>query len=79
MAYLEAGEGRRCLRARLAGRLPHLVCGAGPLSKRHRVIAVSLRHFFPRTIGLRRDTYSIAQHVADVIAFIEQLDSARWI
>ena len=76
MAYLEVGEG------------PPLVCvhGAlgdfrtwsavlGPLSKKHRVIAVSLRHFFPEHWDGVGDTYSIAQHVADVIAFIEKLDA----
>ena len=75
MAYLEVGHG------------PPLVCvhGAlgdfctwsavlGPLSKRHRVVAVSLRHFFPEQWNGVGDTYSIAQHVADLIAFIEQLD-----
>ena len=46
----------------------------GPLSKKHRVIAVSLRHFFPEHWDGVGDTYSIAQHVADLIGFIEQLD-----
>jgi pimeloyl-ACP methyl ester carboxylesterase len=74
MAYLEVGEG------------PPLVCvhgslcdfriwstTLGPLSRRHRVIAVSLRHFFPDRWDGVGDTYSIAQHVEDVIAFIEQI------
>ena len=47
----------------------------GPLSKEHRVIAVSLRHFFPEHWDGVGDTYSIAQHVADVIGFIEKLDA----
>jgi pimeloyl-ACP methyl ester carboxylesterase len=76
MAYLEVGKG------------PPLVCvhGSlgdfrtwspvlGPLSKKHRVIAVSLRHFFPEHWDGVGDTYSIAQHVADVIGFIEKLDA----
>jgi pimeloyl-ACP methyl ester carboxylesterase len=76
MAYLEVGQG------------PPLVCvhGSlgdfrtwspvlGPLSKRHRVIAVSLRHFFPGHWDGVGDTYSIAQHVADVTAFIEKLEA----
>src|SRR3954453_15784866 len=76
MAYLEIGHG------------PPLVCVhgtlgdfrtwspvLGPLSRKHRVIAVSLRHFFPEHWDGIGDTYSIAQHVADVIAFIEQLDA----
>ena len=76
MAYLEVGHG------------PPLVCvhGSlgdfrtwspvlGPLSKKHRIIAVSLRHFFPEHWDGVGDTYSIAQHVADVIGFIEKLDT----
>jgi pimeloyl-ACP methyl ester carboxylesterase len=74
IAYLEVGHG------------PTLVCvhGSlcdfriwspvlGPLSKRHRVVALSLRHFFPAQWDGSGDTYSIAQHVADVIAFIDAL------
>jgi len=76
MAYLEAGNG------------PPLVCvhGSlgdfrtwspvlGPLSKKHRVIAISLRHFFPEHWDGVGDTYSIAQHVADLIGFVEKLDA----
>jgi pimeloyl-ACP methyl ester carboxylesterase len=47
----------------------------GPLSKAHRVIAVSLRHFFPDQWDGIGNTYSIAQHVDDVIGFIEKLDA----
>ena len=78
MAYLDVGRG------------PPLVCvhgslcdfriwGAvtGPLSARHRVIAVSLRHFFPEHWDGVDGSYSIAQHVEDVIAFIEKLDVGR--
>src|ERR1700761_7805460 len=76
MAYLEVGQG------------PPLVCvhGSmcdfriwsavlGPLTAKHRVIAVSLRHFFPEHWDGVGETYSIAQHVDDVIAFIERLDA----
>jgi len=75
MAYLDVGQG------------PPLVCvhGSlcdfriwssvlGPLSKTHRVIAPSLRHFFPEHWDGIGDTYSIAQHVDDVIGFIKRLD-----
>jgi pimeloyl-ACP methyl ester carboxylesterase len=78
MPYLEVGEG------------PPLVCvhGSlcdfrvwspvlGPLSRQHRVIAVSLRHFFPAHWDGQGDTYSIAQHVSDVIAFIEGFGAGR--
>jgi pimeloyl-ACP methyl ester carboxylesterase len=76
MPYLDVGHG------------PPLVCvhgslcdfrnwGAviGPLSQKHRVIAVSLRHFFPEHWDGVGDTYSIAQHVDDMIGFIEKLDA----
>jgi esterase len=76
MAYLEVGQG------------PPLVCVhgtlgdfrtwspvLGPLSKACRVIAVSLRHFFPEHWDGVGDDYSIAQHVADVAGFIEKLDA----
>src|ERR1700730_1729740 len=78
MAYLEVGKE--------TDQGPPLVCvhGSlcdfriwssvlGPLSTKHRVIAVSLRHFFPDHWDGVGNTYSIAQHVDDVIAFIEQL------
>jgi pimeloyl-ACP methyl ester carboxylesterase len=78
MAYLEVG--------RQTDQRPPLVCvhGSlcdfriwssvlGPLTKQHCVIAVSLRHFFPDRWNGVGDTYSIDQHVEDMIAFIEQL------
>jgi pimeloyl-ACP methyl ester carboxylesterase len=78
MAYLDIGQD--------TGQGPPLVCvhGSlsdfrvwsavlGPLTKKHRVIVVSLRHFFPEHWDGIGDTYSIAQHVSDVIAFIENL------
>jgi pimeloyl-ACP methyl ester carboxylesterase len=74
MAYLDIGEGQPlvCVHGSLCDfRVWSSVLG--PLSKKHRVIAVSLRHFFPERWDGNGDTYSIAQHVADTIAFIEQL------
>ena len=76
MAYLELGHGRPllCVHGSLCDfRIWSAVLG--PLSEHHRVIAVSLRHFFPERWDGVGDTYSIAQHVADVIAFIETLDT----
>jgi pimeloyl-ACP methyl ester carboxylesterase len=76
MAYLELGQGRPlvCVHGSLCDfRIWSAVLG--PLTRHHRVIAVSLRHFFPERWDGVSDTYSIAQHVADVIAFIEKLDS----
>ena len=76
MAYLEIGQGRPlvCVHGSLCDfRIWSVVLG--PLTQHHRVIAVSLRHFFPERWDGVSDTYSIAQHVADVIAFIEKLDT----
>src|SRR5580692_6197083 len=75
MAYLDVGEGPPlvCVHGSLCDfRIWH--CVLGPLSKKHRVIALSLRHFFPERWDGNGNTYSIAQHVSDVIGFIEQLD-----
>src|SRR3954464_11441223 len=79
MAYLEVGEDNKA---------PPLVCvhGSlcdfriwssvlGPLTRAHRVIAPSLRHFFPAQWDGIGDTYSTAQHVDDMIGFIEKLDA----
>jgi pimeloyl-ACP methyl ester carboxylesterase len=74
MAYLEVGEGRPlvCVHGTL-GDFRTWSAVMGPLSKRHRVIAVSLRHFFPEHWDGVGDDYRIARHVADVIGFIEKL------
>jgi pimeloyl-ACP methyl ester carboxylesterase len=78
MAYLEVGQE--------IGQGPPLVCVhgtlgdfrtwsavLGPLSKSYRVIPVSLRHFFPEHWDGVGDDYRMSQHIADVIAFIEQI------
>jgi pimeloyl-ACP methyl ester carboxylesterase len=74
MAYLDVGKGPPlvCVHGSLSD---FRIWGAviGPLSARRRVIGVSLRHFFPEHWDGVGDTYSIAQHVQDVIAFIEKL------
>src|SRR5882762_4268402 len=70
MAYLEVGRGPPlvCVHGSLCDfRIWSAVLG--PLSARHRVIAPSLRHFFPEHWDGIGDTYSIAQHVDDVIGF----------
>ena len=46
----------------------------GPLSTSHRVITPSLRHFFPEHWSGVGGKFTIAQHVADMIAFIEALE-----
>jgi pimeloyl-ACP methyl ester carboxylesterase len=74
MAYLDIGQGPPlvCVHGSLCDfRIWSAVLG--PLTRKHRVIAVSLRHFFPEHWDGVGDTYSIAQHVDDMIRFIEQL------
>lgn len=75
MAYLALGEGRPlvCVHGTL-GDFRTFAAVLGPLSQQHRVIAVSLRHFFPEHWDGTGDDYKIAQHVADVIAFVEQVE-----
>src|SRR5882757_4137329 len=75
MAYLDVGSGPplACVHGSLCD---FRIWGSviGPLTAEHRVIAVSLRHFFPDHWDGTGDTYSIAQHVDDVIAFIAQIE-----
>jgi pimeloyl-ACP methyl ester carboxylesterase len=76
MAYLDLGRGPPlvCVHGSLCDfRIWSAVLG--PLTSRHRVIAVSLRHFFPEHWDGVGDTYSIAQHTSDLIALIEKLDA----
>lgn len=74
MAYLEIGEGHPlvCVHGTL-GDFRTWYAVLGPLSKGRRVISVSLRHFFPGHWDALGGDYKMAQHVADVIAFIEQV------
>jgi pimeloyl-ACP methyl ester carboxylesterase len=76
MVYLDVGQGPPlvCVHGSLND-FRIWGCAIGPLSKKHRVICVSLRHFFPEKWDGVGDTYSIAQHVDDVIAFIETLNA----
>ncbi len=76
MAYLDVGSGVPlvCVHGSLCD-FRNWGAVIGPLSQEHRVIAVSLRHFFPDHWDGVGDTYSIAQHVDDMIAFIEELDA----
>jgi len=75
MVYLEIGEGRPlvCVHGTL-GDFRTWYSVLGPLSKNHRVIPVSLRHFFPEHWDAIGEDYKMAQHVADTIAFIEQVE-----
>jgi len=78
MAYLEVGQKTQrgaplvCVHGTL-GDFRTWYSVLGPLSKKHRVISVSLRHMFPEHWNGIGGDYQMSQHVADVIAFIEQL------
>ena len=74
MAYLEVGEGRPlvCVHGTL-GDFRTWYSVLGPLSKKHRVIAVSLRHLFPEHWNGIGGGYQMSQHIADTIALIEQI------
>jgi esterase len=76
MAYLEVGRGPPlvCVHGTL-GDFRTWSAVFGPLSKTRRVISVSLRHFFPEHWDGIGNDYLMAQHVADVIGFIEKLDT----
>ena len=75
MAYLELGRGPPLV-------LVHGTLGdfrtwnsvMAPLSKKHRLISVSLRRFFPEHWDGVGNDYLMSQHVSDVIAFIEQIE-----
>src|SRR5438132_3645351 len=75
MAYFEVGQGSPLV-------LVHGTLGdfrtwnsvMGPLSRKHRVISVSLRRFFPEHWDGVGSDYLMAQHVSDEIAFIEQIE-----
>ena len=47
-----------------------------PLGAKYRAISVSLRHYYPEPWDGAGE-FSARQHVADVIAFIEQLNAGR--
>lgn len=74
MAYLEVGKGPPlvCVHGTL-GDFRTWNAVLGPLSKQHRVMALSLRRFFPEHWDGIGNDYLMAQHVADVIGFIEKL------
>jgi esterase len=76
MTYLEIGRGPPlvCVHGTL-GDFRTWSAVFGPLSKKHRVISLSLRRFFPEHWNGVGNDFLMAQHVADVIAFLEKLDA----
>lgn len=75
MAYIELGLGSPLLA--IHGSLGDFRSWGpvmGPLSRRHRLIVPSLRRFFPDAWDGKGGGFTIPQHVADVIAFIERLN-----
>lgn len=48
-----------------------------PLAERYRVIALSLRHYYPEKWDGKGNGFSIEQHAKDVIAFIESLNAGK--
>ena len=78
MAYLEVGNGSPlvCVHGSLCD-FRIWSCVLGPLSRRRRVITPSMRHFFPEHWNGIGADYTMAQHVADMIGFIEALGVGR--
>jgi pimeloyl-ACP methyl ester carboxylesterase len=74
MAYIALGQGTPlvCIHGSL-GDFRSWNPVLGPLSRYYRMIVPSLRHFFPEAWDGSGGSYSIPQHTADVIAFIEGL------
>lgn len=74
MAYVDIGVGKAlvCVHGSLndfRAWMPVLK----PLSSGRRLIAPSLRHYFPGACRAEEPTFTMAQHVEDMIAFIEVL------
>ena len=75
MAWLDVGQGPPlvCVHGTL-GDFRTWNAVLGPRSKKHRVITLSLRRFFPEHWDGVGSDYLMAQHVSDVIGFIEKLN-----
>jgi esterase len=76
MAYIDVGQGSPlvCVHGSF-GDFRTWSPVLGPLSRKHRVIALSLRYYFPDQWDGRGGLFTIAQHISDVIEFIARLDA----
>lgn len=74
MAYLDIGEGTPlvCVHGSLND-FRGWIAVMKPLSANHRLIIPSLRHYFPAHWDGKGGQFTMAQHVDDMIAFIEGL------
>jgi len=74
MPYVALGQGAPlvCVHGSL-GDFRSWACVLGPLSRGRRVIAPSLRRFFPEHWDGVGDGFTVAQHVADLGGFLEGL------
>jgi pimeloyl-ACP methyl ester carboxylesterase len=76
MAYVESGSGRPLVMVHGAlNDYRYWAAQMEPLSQRNRVIAVSLRHYFPERWDGKGGSFSAKQHVADLISFIKALNA----
>jgi pimeloyl-ACP methyl ester carboxylesterase len=74
VAYLEQGTGQPVVLVHGAMSDFRYFSGVmNPLSAKYRVIAVSLRHYYPERWDGKGGSFSLRQHVADVAAFIQML------
>lgn len=74
MAYVERGAGPPVLLVHgTVMDYRYWVSQMEPLGRTHRVIAVSLRHFYPEVWGGKGTDFSAEQHAKDLAAFIRRL------
>jgi pimeloyl-ACP methyl ester carboxylesterase len=74
MAYVERGSGQPVLLVH--GGVSDFRYWSGvmdPLAAKYRVVAISLRHHYPERWDGKDDSYSMQQHVSDLVAFIRKL------
>ena len=74
MAFVERGAGQPIILVHGAlSDFRSFSAAMEPLSQSHRVIAVSLRHYYPERWDGKGETFSLRQHESDVAAFIRAL------